>query len=239
MAKFCSKCGKKLEDGKPCDCEKNDSKVESKTSTSGFDFNECVNSYIDIVKKIFCKPVDAIKKYSTENKFSLGIIALVINCIITGIFVYCLLNEASGALGSLFGYSSLLSGSIFKVEFMKTFINGFIFMAVWFVIAALVIYLIANPILKDRVNIKSVFSLLGVCSVFTTITTVVAIICVYISIKLSFIILLIAALFYLTHLYQGINEITKVDKNKLAYVFVPAVSVAIFVVVYVLPKIMF
>ena len=29
MAKFCTKCGKKLEDGKPCDCEnKENKKVE-------------------------------------------------------------------------------------------------------------------------------------------------------------------------------------------------------------------
>ena len=66
MAKFCTKCGKKLEDGKPCDCCKKEVKkevvVESKTN--GFDFNECVNSYIEMVKGIFVKPIDTIKTVS-------------------------------------------------------------------------------------------------------------------------------------------------------------------------------
>ena len=101
------------------------------------------------------------------------------------------------------------------------------------------IYVMAGVIFKDKIDMKKVFSLVGVCSVFTTVTTVVSIILNYISIKLMMVVLLISGIFYLTHLYQGVQETTEVDKNKLAYVFVPAISVATFVVVYVLPKILF
>lgn len=238
MAKFCTKCGKKLEEGKKCDCEK-DKKVEVVTTTSGFDFNACMNSYIEIVKGIFSKPVDTIKKYATSDNFVLGVIALVLNCMVSGLFLYCICSEAIDTFLSLLGlFDSSLYGSI-EVPFIKLFLYGALFMAVGFAVTALAIYVIAGPILKDKIDIKKAFSLVGVCSVFTTITTFAAIILTYISIKLMLIVLVIAGIFYLTYLYQGIGETTDVDKNKLAYVFVPAISIATFAVVYILPKILF
>lgn len=241
MAKFCTKCGKKLEEGKACDCAKKETNeaVVTTTTSNGFDFNECVNSYIEMVKGIFVNPVDTIKKFATSNNFVLGIISLVLNCIVSGIFLYCFANEAMGLVGSLMGYGSLLSmSSAVEVPFMQVFFYGVLFMAVDFAVTALMIYVMANVVFKDKMDIKKAFALVGVCSVFTTVTTVVAIILNYISMKFMLIVLLVAGIFYLTHLYQGIEETTEVDKNKLAYIFVPAISVATFVVVYVLPKIL-
>ena len=146
------------------------------------------------------------------------------------------MNSISGLLGMGIGMSSF--GSI-EVPFFKTFIYGFIFIAVWFAVVAAMIYVIANVILKDKIDIKKAFALVGVCSVFTAATTLVDIVCTFISMKIMLIVLLVAAVFYLTYLYQGISEITEVAKNKLAYVFVPSLTVAIFVVVYILPKILF
>lgn len=244
MAKFCTKCGKKLEEGQVCDCSKQTKKEEKvvATTNNGFDFNQMVNSYIDMIKGIFTKPVDTVKKYATSDNFVLGIIALVLNCIVSGIFLYCLCSEAMGLFSSLMGgYDSLLGlgSSSIEVPFMKTLLYGALFMAVGFASTAVMVYLIAGPILKDKIDIKKAFALVGVVSVFTTVTTVAAIILTYVSIKFMLLVLLIAGIFYLTYLYQGINETTELDKNKLAYVFVPAISVATFVVVYVLPKILF
>jgi len=242
MAKFCTKCGKKLEEGQVCECNKNVSTEVVATSTSkGFDFNETLNSYIDMLKGILMKPIDTINKYVTSNNFILGLIALALNCIISGIFMYCFCSEAMGMFSALMGgYGSLLSmGSMsIEVPFMQTFLYGTLYMAAWFVVTALMIYLMAGVIFKDKIDIKKAFSLVGVTAVFTTATTLVAIILTYISIKIMAVVLLIAGIFYLTYLYQGISEITKLEKNKLAYVFVPAISVATFVVVYILPKIL-
>jgi len=242
MAKFCTKCGKKLEEGQVCDCNSATKEAVVATTTSnGFDFNETLNSYIDMLKGIFVKPVDTIKKYATSNNFILGLIALALNCIISGIFLYCFCSEAMGMFSSLMGgYSSLLSmgGMSIEVPFMQTFLYGILYMAVWFVVTALMVYVMAGVIFKDKIDIKKAFALVGVTSVFTTVTTLVAIILTYISIKIMTVVLLIAGIFYLTYLCQGISEITKVEKNKLAYVFIPAISVATFVVVYILPKIL-
>ena len=216
-------------------------KQKEMVSPSKFDFNTYVNSYIDMVRGIFVNPIDTIKQYTKLENYSLGIFAIILNCIVSGIFLFCFCSEAVGTFTNLVGgYSSyFIPSTVIEVPFMKIFLCGFLFVGVGLTVTALMIYVIANAIFKDSIDMKKSFILIGVCSAFTTITTIISIILTYISMKLMIIVLLFAGIFYLTYLYQGISEITKVDKNKLAYVFVPAIGVASFVVIYILPKILF
>jgi len=59
------------------------------------------------------------------------------------------------------------------------------------------------------------------------------------SIKFVSFILGIASLFYLVYLCEGIIETSNIRKNSLAYVVVPSLCVAFFIVTYILPKILF
>lgn len=232
MTKFCTKCGKKLEDGQVCDCN---TKIENTSST--FDIKECATDYLEIIKGIFIHPATTIKKYSQENKCILGIIALIINCLVSGFLFYFLCDKALNGIMSLFmgGYSSLLSSS-YSIPFFRCFLMGLLFMVFWFLVCAFVILLFANPIFKSKINIKNVFALLGSCSVFTTLTSIFAIICSFISVPFTIAVLFISAGFYLTYLYQGLSDITNLNKNKLVYVFMPAITAATFVMVYIVPK---
>ena len=79
MAKFCTKCGKKLEEGEKCTCSQN---VSTTTANAGsVDFNQLFNDYVNIIKGIFTRPSDTIKEYAKGGKFLLGIIALVIKMV--------------------------------------------------------------------------------------------------------------------------------------------------------------
>ena len=236
MAKFCTKCGKPLEEGQVCDCQSTVSQNQTVGGTN-VDLNSGINDFINIAKGIFTKPVDTVKEYSKSNKGLLGIIAILINCVVSGFFFYFLCDKALGGMASLFGggYGSLMSGS-YNLPFGRLFFMGFLMLLFWFAVCGLVLYAIANPILKDKVDIKAIFALVGVCSVFTTITTLVAWIFVFVKVWIALVVLLIAAGFYLTHLYQGLSDITKIEKNKLVYTFMPAVAVATFVMVYIVPK---
>lgn len=235
MSKFCTKCGKKLEEGQICDCRNNPSKVAN-IATKDIDINEGVNNYINIVKGIFTKPSDIIKEYAKADNFVLGIIAIIINCIISGLCLYFIIDKAFGGLLGLFGgYNSLLTGN-YSLPFGKIFFMGLFCMAVWFAICALIIFVGANPILKDKMSIKDSFALVGVCSIFTTLTTLCALIFSFISAKFSIIILLLGALFYLTYLYQGLSDITSINKNRLVYVYTFAVGIATFLMIEVVPR---
>ena len=233
MAKFCTRCGKPLEEGEVCDCSSTQNKTNTSNTTPAVDFNDFVN----IIKGIFTKPADTVKEYSKSEKGLIGIIAILINCIVSGLFFYFLCDKAFGSYMTLLGggYGSLLSGA-YSIPFGKIFFMGFLFLLFWFAVCGLCLFIIANPILKDKMDIKSAFALVGVCSVFTTITTLVAWLFLYIKVWIAIAILLVAAGFYLTYLYQGLSDITKIEKNKLAYTFMPSVALATFVMVYIVPK---
>lgn len=240
MAKFCTKCGRKLEEGEVCNCSQNNVSAQSTSTTStagSIDINEGFNDYLNIIKGIFTRPSDTIKEYAKGDKFLLGIIAIVINCLISGVFFYFFVDKAFGsAMGIFGGYGSLMSSAGMSLPFGRIFFMGLLFMVFWFAVCALVLFVIANPILKDKMDIKTSFALVGVCSIFTTLTTIVALILTFMSVKFAFIVLLLGAIFYLTHLYQGLSDITNINKNKLVYTFIPAVALATFVMVEIVPK---
>ena len=237
MAKFCTKCGKKLEEGEVCTCSQNTVKTNTTAAAGSIDVNQGFNDYLNIIKGIFTRPSDTIKEYAKGDKFLLGIIAIVINCLVSGLFFYFFIDKAVGGLMGMFGgYGSLMSSTGMSLPFGRIFFMGLLCMVFWFAVCALVLFVIANPILKDKMDIKTSFALVGVCSIFTTLTTVAALILTFLSVKFAIIILLLGAIFYLTHLYQGLSDITSINKNKLVYVFVPAVAVATFVMIELVPK---
>ena len=243
MSKFCTKCGKKLEDGKTCDCAKEKVVVtEEKVATSN-SANDIVNSLIDIVKGIFVKPIDTIRKYADDANMVLGFILIAINSLITGVMGYLLVKESLGAVASMFmgGYGSLysLSGASMEVPFFKVAGIIFLIMAVFFVVLAFVSYLVANKVFKADTTWKKAIASVGVCSILTSVTSIVAIICIYISMQAFAIVIMLAAILFLGYYYHSIRISSDIDENKQGYTFISALAIAIFVAVYLLPKIFF
>ena len=101
MAKFCSKCGKPLVDGVPCDCEKQEVKEETeKVQTENKSASDVKQIGINIVdqvyktiKKIFKKPVDTIKNDAKEGNVKKAWILVIINSVVFGLAFYFVLNN--------------------------------------------------------------------------------------------------------------------------------------------------
>lgn len=252
MAKFCTKCGKKLEEGEVCNCTKKTTKkavkkeevvqeeaiVNSATTTAPV--NDYLNQYLEVAKGIFTKPVDTMKKFAKSEHFTLGLIMIAVNCLVTILFVYLMVKEFASnmnidafSIGVPRGYSSGVSISL--EEMIKLFIMGF----GGFASTAFMLYVMASSVFKTKADMKQLFSLVGVCSVFLTVTTLVALVCLYLSTNLMVIVLAICGLFYLVHLYHGFLSITEIEKNKIGYAYIASISVSVFVVLYLLPKILF
>ncbi len=259
MAKFCTKCGKKLEDGQVCDCTKNETAVETATEpatqtvvvqkTGGFDFGACFQSLIDIVKGIFTKPSDTFKKYSKSENMGVGIMAIVINALVAGLFLYLILtnlinagyqaavmNSGLDSMTSL-GLSSIGGtnvASALGIDFMKIFLYTAFFVAFeWFMIA-LMVYVFAGAIFKANIDFKKAISLVGTVSVLATVATAACIVLSYISGQLTVIVLCLTASFVGFYLYQALAETTDINKNRLAYAFIPALVIATVVVGFIL-----
>ena len=83
MAKFCTKCGKPLVDGKTCSCsikekeEEKEKKIEEKeeeVEVEEASSDELINSIVDIFKNIWKKPYKTMMQYKEKNvKFVGGI----------------------------------------------------------------------------------------------------------------------------------------------------------------------
>lgn len=224
MAKFCTNCGKKLVNGK-CDCEKKETKEEVITNGS-----DLINEYIDAIKGIFIKPVDTMKKYTKKANLTLSVIMVVLNSIIFGLFAYLFVKENVGAImpyAYLGGYE--VPASVFFIFFLL--------MLVFFFCLAGLLYLFTNKIMKTDSNFKELMTLISVNSVFTTITTLLALIFIFINIWVASFIILVSSLIYLINIYHGFSQYTKIDKNKICYIFTTCYVITMFVVCYILPKI--
>lgn len=239
MAKFCTKCGKKLVDGQPCDCEKKEKKEVKETVEAEVvsnNANEIVNDYLDVVKGIFVKPMDTMKKYAKNSKFVLALVMLGINVIVFGLFVYIFAGKSVNLIARLSGYGSLLRNYNVDVP-ISVFFYAVLLMAVFFFCLGGLLHFFCGTIMKKDSDFKSIMALLGVNAVFTTITTLVATICMLINVWLAIFVLAIAGIIFLLNIYHGFTELSKIDKNKMNYVFTSAYAITLFLVCYILPKI--
>lgn len=241
MAKFCTKCGKKIEDGSVCECNKTVAAVKEETVSTGNNANEIINSLVDIVKGIFVKPIDTIKKYADDANMVLGFILIAINSLITGIMGYLLVKESLSGIMSLFfgGMGDLysLGGSEMEIPFIKVAGIIFLIMAAYFIVLAFTTYLVSNKLFKAETTWKKAIAVTGVCSALTSVTSIIGIVCIYISMKAFAIVIGLAGMLFSVYYYHSIKASSDIDENKQGYTYVIAVAVALFVAVYLLPKI--
>lgn len=209
--KFCTKCGKPLEEGHTC--KKNDQ-----------------NLFLNIIKEIFIKPIDTIKKQTKIENFNFACILLMVNAITSGILIYNIITEST---------NFLIPWTIQNTQFLKLFLQGTFFTIVSIITTGAVMYLLLGPISKTKLNFKTIFTMLGMTSIISTTLELVILLFLFISTKLAMTMLLLKIILYLTILYQGMTEITTVNKNKLPYVFLTTITGTLLMTFYILPMLLF
>ena len=149
MAKFCTNCGKKLVDGKPCDCMKKQSKKVEEVEVVESNAGDMLNDFLEAFKGIFAKPVETMKKYANSSKIILVMIMIAVNSLVFGLYVYLFAKESIG----LFSSSLLGIGRAASVP-ASVFFWPFLFMIVFFFALAGLLYLFCGPVLKDEADFK-------------------------------------------------------------------------------------
>lgn len=226
MAKFCTKCGKPLQEGEICNCQKETNTEEVKTSSS------IIDSITNILKNIVKKPATTIEKYSSSNNSKLAFILIAINSVIFGLFTYCFSNNLVKSLtknlnntintlnsfGSMFSQSSSVSTiNNFQLPFGNIFITGTIGMILSFLILALVLKLIVGVIFKNKKKFSEYLTLVGISSVISSITTLVALLLSYISYQLAYFVLIFGIIFYFVSLIQNLLKVKSANEEHLSY----------------------
>lgn len=241
MAKFCTKCGKPLKEGQICSCkeeEKNDikkvSKTEIKEKVEEIKKNEFVNELLDLIKGIFLKPVTAVINFSKESNFILGIILISLSSILIGLFGTILVDKTLNSFLGMFSYG--LTGSL-GFSFFKTFISlTFISLVVSFAVSFF-FDIFVGKVFKGNSSLKKMIACYGAICMLTSMIMVAAILFTFISIELSFIILLIGSIYSIVLLISSIKQLTDIENNNFVYVYVIVCSIQ-FILIWLLSKIL-
>lgn len=239
MAKFCTKCGKELKEGKTCDCKKTSKNVKN----NQIDLKESSIDCLNVFKKIFTKPFEAIKEFVCDNKFIAGIIMIVVAALTTGIYKIATLKSmysASSAssfntsdLSSLFG--SLSNGlSVSEPEYLKEFFTTFATNLVEYALIVVIGYLIISKLLKGKTTWKYMVTAVALSLSVVLVGNLLNSLLVFIDGdfigNIRSYISSIAYIFSILVLYESVKEISGINKNRL---FVAVISMSVFATVVI------
>jgi hypothetical protein len=245
MAKFCTKCGKKLEEGQVCDCQKN--KKEGTTleaTTQNIDIKESFMDCVNVFKSIFTKPIDAIKEFVCDNKYIAGIIMIVLAAISNGLYKIAILKNSYQAVNTS-DFSSLLSSALSgsltssEPEYLKEFLTSFITNFIEYALIALIGYVIISKLLKGTASVKQMITAVAISLSVVLVGNVLNSVLVFIDgdfiTNIRSYVSSFAYIISILILYKSVSEIAEIDKNKL-FVSVASMSVLATLVIDVFEK---
>lgn len=238
MAKFCTKCGKELEEGKTCECaNKVTSENKVVSTTKNIDIKESLMDCVNVFKKIFTKPFDAIKEFVAENKFIAGIIMIVVAALSTGLYKIATLKNISSS-SSVSDFSSLLESALsgglsssepeYLKEFFTTFVNNFFEYA----LIVLIGYVVVSKLFKGNATWKQMINVVAISLSVVLLGNLINSVLVFIdgdfvgnirSYIASF-----ASILSVLILYSSVKEVSGIDKNKM---FISVASMSVFATV--------
>lgn len=250
MAKFCTKCGKPLEEGKKCTCEKSTKEtkvVEAKTESTKVDIKESLMDCLNVFKKIFTKPVEAIKEFVVENKFIAGIIMIVLAALSTGLNKIAVLKNAysSSSTDSLsfndFAdlFSNALSGNYDKPEYFKEFLTTSLTNLAEYALIAVIGYVLIAKLLKGKDSWKNMVQAVAISLSIVLVGNVINSVLVFIDgdfiANIRSYVSSFASILSVLVLFTAVKETSEIDKNK-AFISVASMSVLATAVVDIVQK---
>ncbi len=235
MAKFCTKCGKELVDGKPCNCSKN--KVTEVTNEGTI-----VNQILNLIKGMFTAPVDTMKSFIQESNFNNALISIGISAVSAAIFICILCKEMFGALLDLIGVSDPFafagSSADLEIPYVKVALISILVVCAIYALMAAIAYLMSAKLFKNETSYKKMITWLGANAGLLTVVYLVATVCLLIHFQIALIVYAAGSILNLCYMYKGLQYACDTEENKLAYILMPTVLVTIFIIGFIVPKIM-
>ncbi len=242
MAKYCTKCGKELKNGKACSCQKQ-AKQEVIENT---DIKESFMNCLNVLKKIFTKPFEVIEEFVTENHFITGIIMIVVTAISTGIYKIATLKNIYSSNSSIDSFnvndlsglfSNALSGNLSSLnepEYLKEFMTTFATNLVEYALIAAIGYLIITKLLKGTSSLKEIVSAVGISLAVVLCANLLNSILVFIDgefvANLRSYILSFTGILSTLILYVSIKKVAGISKERL---FVTVASMSVFATIII------
>lgn len=222
MAKFCTNCGKKLNDGEVCDCTK-DNEIMN---------NEIVQKVISVFKGMIYTPIDTMKDFIKKSNFVVGMVFAGILSIIAALFAMaCLKNGATVS-----GYYNLYGIARVEIPYAKTFFTTLVVVfAVSFVYSA-ILYVVNTQLFKRECDFKEVYTMFGVSSTVFSMFLALAIILLFVNMVVGVVVASFGTLLFNVYCYHGLKFLGSKDENKYGYIYLTTYIIFL-IVVYIFTKI--
>lgn len=244
MAKFCTKCGTELKNGKcsKCDVTKKETvkkeevkKVEPTQTESTIDIKGGFNECVEVLKNFFKKPIETIKDFLSESKNVAGMIMILLASIAKGLYKIALLNSVSGKLSKpdadflsteLESIRELSYDKIKEPDYFGEFFKEFFTSLGLFALIVIAGWFIVVKVFKKETNIKLVINMTAISLVTVICANVINSGLIYIDEEVigyirTYIFTFADIIKYLVF-FVAIKEVSKIDDNKL---FVSVASV--------------
>ena len=251
MANFCTKCGKPLEDGKPCSCQQTSQAVVEPTPISAQEqpinpipAQATPNTFYqppvattnpfagfgELMKKFFATPVDAITKYANDGNNYLGsIILAVIQAFSVALFSLLFIILSAGKLSRLFGDDAAIE--LLKI-FIVTFIGSALITAAYFGIL-----LLLSVIFQGKPDPKKALNCVSLRSIIVVPFMVLGIITCLSNSGVAISLFVICEFLALIFVYLGMRASSGISENKLVWgmsIAIILLLIAFYIVVRIL-----
>ena len=207
MEKFCTSCGKKLEEGKACDCT-------TKSVSSG-GFMDDVKGILKDALKLFTKPTEVIEKKSVSKytwiiTMAIQTIALFLTLLIG---LNAILETALGGMYSL-GMGSVSLGDIPFGVYVKIFFAIAITALIFLFIFVTIIYLVVNKLFKVDCKYQDVLNKFSYPSLIFSAALLVGVILLYLHEYVGMAVIGFGTLYFVVITFAFIKSFFKLDDNK-------------------------
>ncbi len=238
MAKYCENCGKKIDEGKKCNCIKDEPIVHNAHEKNKSKNSDTLDRVISIIKGLFIEPNDTIKNSKCEDNFNIAIIIHGIMSVVAGVFVfmtakvyysYINLYNLAGYNSSYYNGYSPVNSSV-NISLMSLFITTVIVVFALSFVFAGILYLVNTKFFGAKAKYKEVYSLCGCTSIIISMTLLMGLLLMFVSVPLAFIIVVLGLLLNALYNYEGIKFMGIHDKNKYAYIYVISMMIFLFLV---------
>ena len=209
MTKYCTNCGKKLNEGETCECINN-------TKENSKEISDVLQQGVNIATSFINKPIDTAKKYLNGENFTLSIIFVAISSILASIFMLLSVKEVYSLFFNsfAFGYDFLAS----EIPYFRVFMTTFVFTLGFYFLETLVLWLFIDKLTNKRIDYKKTFNIIGLLSIYNSIVILISILGIYVSIYIVLLLFIAALILNLTSLTLILKEFIKIDVNKLPYI---------------------
>lgn len=226
MAKYCTKCGKELEEGKPCECEK------TKETTQNIS-----NNLINILKGTFTKPYTTTKETTKESYLITSIIAIIASSVALCLVIVKVLKltyaNTVGAITSSFGYNTNQLG----MDITQTLFTCIILVALFYFLYTTVAYIFTNKIEHEENSYKEIVASMTVPAIISTTFSLVSWILLTVFGFIGLIITLAGIILATYYRYQSLIISSKVKEDNRGYLILASQLISVVIVTIIFTSI--